>query len=162
MVTLADFDKARVLAGVTAREATLLGQSEQAELTLDALGPRSYSGEIRSISRIADPATGTYTVEIWLDGALAPLREGMVATVQIPYVAEGERLTVPVAAVFRREGALHVFAVQDNQALLRPVRTGRTDGVRIEIESGLTEGATVVTDGQFALRDGAPVRIEGY
>lgn len=162
VVTLTDFSKARIQAGVTAREATLLAQTKIAEVTLEALGPRRFTGDIRSIGRIADPATGTYTVEVWLDGAFAPLREGMVATVHMPYFTAEQRLAVPVSAVFRRDGAMHVFAVQDNEAYLRPVRTGRTDGTLIEIEEGLTEGSAVVVDGQFALRDGATVQIEGY
>ena len=57
---------------------------------------------------------------------------------------------------------MHVYVVQDNLAQLRPVRTGPTDGTLIEIESGLAEGATVVIDGQFALRDGATVHVESY
>ncbi|MGI9326605.1 MAG: efflux RND transporter periplasmic adaptor subunit [Pseudomonadales bacterium] len=162
VVTLTDFTKARIQAGVTAREATLLAQSKTAEVTLEALGPRRFAGDIRSISRIPDPATGTYTVEVWLDGAFAPLREGMVATVHMPYFTAEQRLAVPVSAVFRRNGAMHVFAVQDNEAHLRAVRTGRTDGTLIEIEDGLSEGAAVVIDGQFALRDGAAVQVEGY
>ncbi len=162
VVTLTDFSKARIQAGVTAREATLLAQSKTAGVTIEALGPRRFTGDIRSISRIADPAIGTYNVEVWLDGALAPLREGMVATVHMPYFTAEQRLAVPVSAVFRRDGAMHVFAVQDNEAQLRPVRTGRSDGTLIEIEDGLTEGAAVVVDGQFALRDGATVQVEGY
>ena len=162
VVTLTDFSKARVQAGVTAREATLLAQTKTAEITLDALGPRKFSGEIRNISRITDPATGTYTVEVWVDGTFAPLREGMVATLKMSYAAAERRLAVPVSAVFRRDGAMHVFVVQDNIAQLRPVRTGPTDGTLIEIEDGLLEGATVVIDGQFALRDGATVRVESY
>jgi membrane fusion protein (multidrug efflux system) len=162
VVTLTDFSKARVQAGVTAREATLLAQTKTAEITLDALGPRKFNGEIRNIGRIADPATGTYTVEVWVDGTFAPLREGMVATLQMPYAAAEQRLAVPVSAVFRRDGAMHVFVVQDNLAQLLPVRTGPTDGILIEIVDGLVEGATVVIDGQFALRDGATVRVERF
>ena len=162
VVTITDFTRARVLAGVTAREATLLGESKTAEVTLEALGPRKLKGELRSISRMADPATGTYTVEVWLNGTEAPLREGMVATVHMRYVVAEQRLAVPVAAVFRREGVMQVFVVQDNEAKLQPVRTGRSDGKWIEIENGLPEGASVVIDGQFALSNGAAVRIAGY
>lgn len=161
VVTLTDFTRARVLAGVTAREATLLAESQTAKITLEAFGPRTFPGDIRSISRIADPATGTYAVEIWVDGAAGPLREGMVATVHMPYATDEQHIAVPVSAVFRRDGVMHVFAVQDNLAQLRPVRTGRSDGTLIEIEAGLAAGATVVVDGQFALRDGAAVRVQG-
>ncbi len=55
---------------------------------------------------------------------------------------------------------MHVFVVNDEHAVLRPVQTGRSNGPVIEILGGLGAGETVVTDGQFALRDGARVIVE--
>ena len=41
------------------------------------------------------------------------------------------------------------------------VETGLEDGTRIEVLSGLSDGAQVVTTGAAALRDGDPVTIAG-
>ena len=64
----------------------------------------------------------------------------------------------------RRGGRLSVFVVHNSgagpQVALRAVRVGRTDRDRVEIREGLDAGERVVTDGQFALRDGSPVFIE--
>ena len=131
---------------------------------LDALGAESHSGRISSLARVSDTATGTYTLEIWLEdlaeNLAARLREGMLATVYLPYADATARLTVPSTAVSRRGGAMHVFVVNSGHALLRPVRTGRTNGPTVEVLTGLSEGDLVVTDGQFALRDGAPVTVK--
>ncbi len=163
-VTLADFSSARIKAGVTAREAELLQGADSAEVTLDALGATRFIGRINSLARMSDAATGTYTLEIWLEdipGDLPDrLREGMLATVYLPYTDASASLTVPSAAVFRRGGAMHVFVVNAGRALLTPVGTGRTNGPTVEVLSGLEEGDLVVTDGQFALRNGAPVTVE--
>ena len=161
VATLADFSRARVRAGITAREAALLGKSATAELGLDALGSQTVTGTIQSIAHIANPATGTYDVEIWLDNETRSLREGMLATVRLPYEATDESLVVPSAAVFRRSGTLHVFTVEGGKAHLKPVITGRTDGNLIEVTSGLTTGEQVVIEGQFALREGANVTVDG-
>ena len=164
VVTLADFSRARVKAGVTGREAELLQGAKSAEVTLDALGATTFSGRINSLARVSDAATGTYTLEIWLEdmpGDLPDrLREGMLATVYLPYADASASLAVPSAAVFRRGGAMHVFVVNAGRALLTPVSTGRTNGPTVEVLGGLDEGDLVVTDGQFALRDGAPVTVE--
>ena len=164
VATLADFSKVRIKAGVTAREATLLRGADEAEVTLDALGPEPLRGTIHSLARMADAATGTYTMEVWLeDPAYSPsneLREGMLATVYLPRTATTTRLAVPSTAVFRRGGTMHVFVVVDRNAHLRPVRTGHTNGPTIEVLDGLADGELVVTDGQFALRDGASVTVE--
>ena len=159
VATVADFSRIRVRAGVTASEAEQLAQSGVAKVALDALGGQRLSGEVNSVGRISDPATGTYSVEIWLDGGQAALREGMLATVHLPYAAGPSRPAAPSAALFRRKGALHVFVAQDGKAHLRPVRTGRADGALIEVLEGLSAGEFVVIDGQFALRDGAPVIV---
>ena len=159
VATVADFSSARVRAGVTASEANRLAEAETAELALDALGGRRLTGRIQSVARLSEPASGTYPVEIWVQDLEGLLREGMVATVHVPYAAVESAAAVPAEAVFRRDGAMHVFVVEDRQARLRPVRTGRTGGALIEIVEGLAKGETVVTDGQFALRDGAAVTI---
>ncbi|MDE0062361.1 MAG: efflux RND transporter periplasmic adaptor subunit [Gammaproteobacteria bacterium] len=164
VVTLADFSRVRIKAGVTAREAVLLRGAERAELTIDAFGAETFNGRINSLARVSDIATGTFALEIWLDSLPGDLperlREGMLATVYLPYPNASAPLTVPSAAVFRRGGAMHVFVVNAGRALLTPVSTGRTNGPTVEVLGGLAEGDLVVTDGQFALRDGARVTVE--
>ena len=164
VTALADFSKVRIQAGVTAREAGLLRGAARAEVSLDALGAEPLTGSIKSIARVSDASTGTYTLEIWLENMAAELRnrlrEGMLATVYLPSGNDTASLTVPSVAVFRRGGAMHVFTVNSSQAALTPVRTGRTNGPTVEVLQGLTEGDLVVVDGQFALRDGAAVVVE--
>lgn len=161
VATVADFSLARVRAGVTASEAGRLAGAETAELALDVLGGRRLSGRIQSVARLSESGSGTYPVEIWVEDPEGSLREGMVATVHVPYAAVESPASVPAEAVFRRNGAMHVFVVEDQRAHLRPVRTGRSGGALIEIVDGLAPEETVVIDGQFALRDGAPVTIVG-
>ena len=148
-----------VLVDGEARRADSAPGKTSAELGLDVLGGRRLIGTVNSVARISDPATGTYAVEIWVDGSQAILREGMLATVHLPYPAGPSRPTVPNSAVFRRDGTLHAFVVENGKAWLRPVRTGRRTDASVEVIEGLVEGDWVVIDGQFALRDGAPVNI---
>ena len=160
VVTVVDFSRARVRAGVTAREAALLTGASTAELGLESAGLEPVSATVHSVSRVADPTTGTYNVEIWLDERTDGLREGMLASVRLPYQNAETALTVPSIAVFRRNGTMHTFRVVDGTAELQPVRTGRANGRSIEVISGLNEGEQVVVEGQFALRDGAPVVVD--
>ncbi|MGI9284383.1 MAG: efflux RND transporter periplasmic adaptor subunit [Pseudomonadales bacterium] len=160
VVTVADFTRLRVRAGVTAGEAASLAVESSATLAFDVLGTATLQGKIHSVGRIADPATGTYPLEIWLDNPPgSALREGMVASVRLPYTAGEQRTTVPVAAVFRRAGRMHVFTVNDDVAHLTPVSIGRRDSALVEVLEGVQVGDSVVVDGQFALRNGAPVAI---
>jgi membrane fusion protein (multidrug efflux system) len=158
---ITDFSKARVRAGVTAADAALIDTGGQASLGFEALGGARLHGTIHSVSRIKDPASGTYAVEIWLEAAAAErLREGMVAAVQLPYATEAAKPTVPKSALFRKDGELKVFTVVDDIAISKPVRIGRSRGEVVQVVEGLSVGEQVVVDGLFALRDGAPVVTE--
>lgn len=162
VVTVADFSRLRIRAGVTAGEAALLQLNSGTTLAFDVLGTATLQGEIHSVGRIADPANGTYPVEIWLANAPnSPLREGMVANIQLPSNSSEPRIAVPVAAIFRREGRLHVFTVKDDIATIKPVTIGRRNNTLAEVLDGIEAGDSVVVDGQFALRDGASVTVRG-
>jgi len=54
-----------------------------------------------------------------------------------------------------------VLVASDGTALLREVRTGLSDGVNVEVLSGLRDGDRVITSGLGDLADGDPVQVEG-
>jgi len=163
---LTDFSRARVMLGITAEEAARLEAGQAATVAFEALGGQALTGTVHSVSRLADGASGTYPVEIWLAGAEAgALRVGMLGSVRLPLGATAVRPLVPTAAVFRHHGSTHVYRVAAGAGVatveLLPVRIGRRQGDRVEVLEGLAEGDRVVVDGQFALRDGAAVRPSG-
>ena len=61
-------------------------------------------------------------------------------------------LTVPREAVIRSgAGARVILALQEGRFQAQPVTTGLSSGGRTEILTGLNEGDTVVSSGQFLL-----------
>jgi len=164
LATLVDFSRARIHAGVTSAEAAGLKPGTSAPVILEELGGTGVEAEIHGVGRIADPASGTYTVELWLDSPDGLLREGMVAQVRLPVEAERRNPVVPRAALIRREGGVAVFVVDrsgdEALAVARPVRVGRSNADKVEVLEGVSVGEEVVIDGLFALRDGAPVLVE--
>jgi RND family efflux transporter MFP subunit len=164
VATLVDLSRVRVRAGVTAAEAASLVSGSAARVVLADLGGVAIDGEVHSVGRVADPASGTFPVELWLPNPDGRLREGMVAQVQLPMVGDGSGLLVPRAALIRRGGETAVFVVDgggsEARAVARPVRTGRSNEESVQILEGVAIGEEVVIDGLFALRDGAPVSVE--
>ncbi len=162
VATMADFSRVRVIGGVTAVEAQRIDGQLTASLSLSALAGQTWNGEIRSVGRTADPQTGTYPVEVWLDVPVeVSLRDGMAATMVIAPVQSGSILTVPPQAVLREGSNSVVYAVEGNIARKRAIVTGQRTRTLVEIRSGLAIGDQVVTEGHFALRDGSAVAIEG-
>ena len=160
IITLTDFSKARLIAGVTSREATVIRASDQALAVFDDLGGQTVVTRVTSVGRIKDQYNGTYPVELLLEGesAVNQLREGMIANVIWQSQSTGQsRLSVPSSALVRRAGQIGTYIVEDGHAVLKDIRIGKSDGRRVEVLAGLEAGQQVVIEGQFALRDGAMV-----
>jgi multidrug efflux pump subunit AcrA (membrane-fusion protein) len=69
-------------------------------------------------------------------------------------------LTVPQPAIVIRDGFSYVYRVNpDNRVTQLKVQTGRFDGGRVEIVSGLPADARIVASGAGFLNDGDLVRI---
>ena len=91
---------------------------------------------------------------------------GMTATVTVTYSRAkilGDRILVPVSAVFKRDsGEQVVWAIgEDQQVSARPVKIGAVAGGEIEIADGLQAGDRIATAGASFLRDGMKVRDLG-
>ena len=164
---LIDLSRARLQAGVTGAEATHFAVGDAAIALFEDLGGLGFEGVVRSVGRVADPGTGTYPLEIWLDNGGGKLREGMVASLSLTAdVGSGAAAAtlVPQSALVRRDGRLAIFVVGEAdrgpRVNLREVRIGHSDGDRVEVLAGVDPGETVVIEGQFALRDGSDVFVE--
>lgn len=157
---LVDFSKARIGIGVTAGQAASLETGQPARIGVESVQAGVLDGVIQSIGRSSSD-TGLFPVEIWVEGeSAAHLRQGMAVSVDLEVRPDFEHLLVPSGAVLRRRGITHVFRVDAEQrARLVPVATGLTADGRVQILRGLSEGDEVITEGQFALSDGALVDI---
>jgi RND family efflux transporter MFP subunit len=160
IITQTDFSKARIIVGVTSREAARISAGELAGAGFEELGGSVIGARITSVGRIKDHSNGTYPVELLLEDAQAVehLREGMIAMVTWQSARSGAPpLSIPSAALVRSDGQIRTYVVEDGRAAIRDVRIGNSDGRRVEVLDGLSAGDVVITEGQFALRDGAQV-----
>lgn len=66
-------------------------------------------------------------------------------------------LRAPAGALFQRAGQWHTFAIEDERAVLRTVKVGRTNGIETEILAGLEENARLIVYPGDKVRDGARV-----
>jgi len=164
VATLTDIQRVRLRAGVTAAEAADLRPGMAASVAIPALGGVQVEAAIHSVGRLADAASGTYPVELWLDNEAGRLRDGMVGQLRLAAPEEAVGALVPRSALLRRGGGLSVFVVEGSgdalEARARSVRLGRQSGDFVEILEGPRIGERVVVDGLFALTDGAPVYID--
>jgi len=141
-----------------------LGQA--AEVTVDALGAdEPQPGHVVEIATSGrrDPTQGTirFRVKVALDDPDPALRPAMTAKVDILTATSEDALTVPIQAVVKRvvdtegeeiRGSAAkgqnkidvVYIVAEGETTIRPVITGVSDVLHVEITEGLTEGEEVV------------------
>lgn len=86
------------------------------------------------------------TVELKPDALPEYAGAGQTADVTFRVVTASEVFSVPAAAVIPAESGSAVYLIQGKKAVLRPVETGRREGGRVEIISGLEEGDIVASD----------------
>jgi HlyD family secretion protein len=136
------------------------GQS--AFISLSAFPQLQLPGTVKSISILPVNQSGvvSYPVTISLlqrgqGHGMMRLRDGMTVTTTIVINQRRDVLLVPISAVRREEGTTVVDVVgADGSREVRVVALGLTDGVRIEVTSGLSESEQVAVQSlqSFAAR----------
>ena len=162
--------RGRVLrVGLPDRDALRVQLGDAATVHFDALPARTFTGRVQLVGRSADPRTGTYAVEITVNGADA-LPSGLVGSVAIAArgaagnAKRGASVSVDALLEADRDSAT-VYTVATSQEapgdlLAQPqrVRVNGVSGDRAMIE-GLAPGARIVTRGAAYVTPGARVRI---
>jgi len=123
-----------------------LGQ--KATLTLDAYAQEPIPASVKRIafqSKLVNNVT-TYEVEVWPLKVPPFMRSGMTANVLFQVAKKEGTLLIPSEAIQQRGGkTLALLASSDpkGKPTPQPIRTGLTDGKRIEVLEGLKEGDQV-------------------
>lgn len=155
LFTIMELSQVWMLVDVYERDLSQIHLGQKVEARLTSYGDKGFEGTVENIAAIVNPKTRTVAVRIVLpnpDGALKP---GMFASVQFEGTAglAREQLMVPATAVQRDGNKAIVFVPRGPGAYARrEVRVGRTSDDWTEIETGLSEGDTVVTSGSFLLK----------
>ena len=144
--TLGDLTDLRVIGQLDESQIATVEVGQDVSFRVDAYPTRSFTGRVHRVSPLGeeDSSVVVFDVEIVVtDADVSLLRSGMSADAEIVTSRLSGVLTVPLTAIRSRSGAREVV-LPDGSA--RPVGTGVTDGERIVIESGLSEGDVIVAD----------------
>jgi len=129
--------------------------------SIEALVPGSDKvapGAVSMIENAVDATTGMATVRATMPNQDELLWPGTLVNTRITLRQE-EAVTVPTLAVQVSQQGNFVFVVKDGVAKVQPVKVDRQVGSETVIDSGLSGGETVVTNGHLLLTDGARVTI---
>jgi membrane fusion protein, multidrug efflux system len=117
-------------------------------------------GELTFIDNTVDSATGTIRLKAAFNNGQNRLWPGQFANVMVT-LANPEVLTVAASAVQTSQTGQHVYVVSaDRIAELRPITVERTHEGQAVVTKGLSEGESVVIDGQLRVIPGRAVEIK--
>ena len=130
-----------------------------APVQITAASGQVLQGKVRMVAPSVDAQTRNALVYVDLPAATGSARAGMYAQGEI-LLGQSQALTVPQTAVVVRDGFSYVYTVgTDAKVSQVKVRTGRLNGDRLEILSGLQPDAKVVVSGGAFLNQGDTVRV---
>ena len=118
---------------------------------------KALSGRVAEIATTVDESSRSYLVKFDLPVAEA-LRSGQYGHATVP-AHEEILLQAPVTTVVKRGQLELVFVIEQGQARLRIVRSGRVNGGQIEILAGVSAGEELVDGDVSQLRDGQRVEV---
>jgi RND family efflux transporter MFP subunit len=136
----------------------LLGKGTPVQVILDADPGAPFSAVVTEIVPAIDPASRTFTVKADLPAGRA--RSGQSGKVRFA-AGKGTVLAVPKRAITRAGGSDGVYTVgaRDNVARLSMITLGAEFDDRVEVLSGIEDGARVAVSPIGKLSDGAQVEV---
>ena len=149
--------------GLADRDAVRMHLGDEASIEFDAWPGQYFAGRVSNIASAADSATGTFTVEARLEPGGARFVQGLVARVALRPQGSAAVMVIPIQALLEandKEAGVFVLDAQQHVVHRVSIQLGRMNGGQIEVLSGISAGAEVVTDGAAFLENGEKVRVQ--
>jgi membrane fusion protein (multidrug efflux system) len=120
-----------------------------------------HQGKIDFVSAQIDPTTDSLMARLVVENPAGDVGHMLIPGQYVPVrliVGKRDALLVPQTAVIEIQGGSQVYTLdKDNKVTATPVTLGPAEGDQIVIETGLTAGDRVISDGTSKVRPGMPV-----
>lgn len=158
--TVVDIALLKVKVNVAEADVLKLRVGEKVSISTEVYPGVIFDGKIANISDKGDNAH-TYPVEVnFANSKTHPLKAGMFAQVIFTSVQPDKTVIVPRDAIIGSIKKAQLYVVSsDSVARLRSIVTGIEANGAVQVLEGLSEGETIVINGQNNLRDGIKVSI---
>ncbi|MCE3235040.1 MAG: efflux transporter, family, subunit [Vampirovibrio sp.] len=122
--------------------------------------PTLMTGRVNFLENTVDTTTGTIRLKALFQNNNR-LWPGQFVDVMLNLANEPNVVVIPLQAIQSGQQGDYVYVAQDNMtAQMRPVVVDRIVENLAVIRSGLQPGERIVTDGQFQLTPGSPIKVK--
>jgi RND family efflux transporter MFP subunit len=161
LLTLEDISRVKAELIVPEEDIPHVTEGQKVDISIDALGQQSFTGEVETIIPSGDPGSHAFMVKVILDNPDRRLKPGMFVRAGIVRMSKDDALLVPLNALREEGHKRFVFRVVEGQASRVDVETGLRSLTEVEVLSGLSAGDKVVTRGKENLTSQSAVRVIG-
>jgi HlyD family secretion protein len=147
VMTIADLSKMYVLVSVDESDIGKVRIGNKAAIRVDAFPDRAFDGEVVRIATKGAVTSNVVTFEVKVEvkgRGFELLKPEMTANVEIVTTDKKGVLLIPVGAVELKKRERFVVLVTPSGSEERQIAVGETDGVLLEVTSGLKEGDKIV------------------
>ncbi|WP_031496809.1 efflux RND transporter periplasmic adaptor subunit [Bryobacter aggregatus] len=130
-----------------------------ATLSLQEMPDKKFSAKLVRTANAIDPLARTLLTEFEMDNARGTVLPGAYVSVRLRLSEQTRAVTIPSTTLLFRGEGLRVAVVHNGQADLVPITIGRDFGDAVEVLSGLTPDAKLITNPADSLTSGTKVRI---
>jgi cobalt-zinc-cadmium efflux system membrane fusion protein len=150
---IAAVDKMWALLNVHEPDLAKVSMGQQVMITISGLEGNTYEGMVSWISTAIDPATRSLQVRVDVDNTGGRIKAGMFGNARILLAVSSQAIGIPVASV-QWDGCCNLVFVKVSDLVYAPrkVKIGFRTGDYYAVNSGLTPGEQVVTQGSFILK----------
>lgn len=149
-----------VMAMIPETEISKIKKGTAVNVTIKSIN-KTIAGKVTEVSTSAKNTGGQYLVKIRLPKTDIKILSGMFATVQFPIEKSKtteQMILIPTDALVKKGQLQGIYTVsQNNKALLRWLRLGRTFGNQVEVLSGLSANESYITSSKGKLYNGVKV-----
>jgi len=145
VATLVRLHPLRLRVAVPEREAANIRVGQPVKVTVEG-DATEHGGRVARLSPAIQEQNRTLTIEAEIPNDKGLLRPGSFARASIVTQAAQAVVMVPASAIVTFAGIEKIITVKDNKSVERRVQTGRREGGRVEIVSGLAAGEPVVAE----------------
>jgi RND family efflux transporter MFP subunit len=163
LFTLMDLETIRIYTNVPQEDTPAIKPgTTEAILTVNELPGRQFKGVVTRTTFALDPSTRSLLVEIDVSNTDHALQPGTYGQVTLLLHQKRNALVIPAGAIMTNGAGKSVFIVENDRAVMVPIRTGISDGRWVEVTEGLTGTEEVIAVGRAKLTEGAPVKASPY
>lgn len=167
LVSIEGTNQMQVTAMVSESDITAIQNGMKAKVLVKSTN-EEFSGTVTEVSSSAKNTGGQYLVKLNLSKIDKKVLAGMFVNVQFPILNKTketsnstDKVVVPESALVHQGQLTGIYTIgNENTAILRWLRVGKTNGNQVEVLSGLNSNEQYIVSAEGKLYNGAKVKID--